>query len=730
MTAYIPPKKGTDDGAQTGAPVIGPRRGGGDAGTAAGENVLARNSGTTDAWLAAQRNAYANSVIPLHTATLDHPEVQATYRNHYGVETITLSPTVSPGGEQPPDEPVLLNPPNDLPELARNEIVTPQTSLYLMVLYAGDKIAAIDMEKLDAPAPVYAAVVHKSFWGQGQLRTMQLSIGGTEFVMLPLDMTGTTQATSHWLSTNALGDAVPTAADTQNYPAMNGTAKAVYTNGNAFSYEKGAFKVTATLDPSLLPYLFDTDGTSYFASIIGGSVPVRQDAIDTGLLQAQISKAIDAVETPSTTPVYDFQYTEKYLYETRTYGFNTYQIRYTISAVVDVFKVGPVYPGTGVDGYSYYASGAYGQQPILHGFKASQSKGKTESFDGTSFSFVATGTDQSDLSNLLPMPNYTNGKLEVDLVPVTATQHTEDDRAFDYGGVAGVPPFSAGARDFQYGGNNGALGTEQYEGYITAATVSVIDGNIPGPYGSGQSEATVDAYYAAQVAAVQNVVSHTTNIVAPVILNEDLSVPGQIKVTLTAPLYALQPTDPPNNYISQGYGEDIDGQVNAQEGTGYSSLGLPLTYPVKGGLTSMATVEVFGKTLTYKSSSDAGTTAAASAVAFTFPPMYDGTPALIVSTDTVSFVGTITTQYGTYPQAQTYDYQGWLHVSNGKHVIQGYVIAGTPYAFLDGGKGDWLGALCKALQCEPTDVATMVMDVTLAKIKAVAHVQAVGYTGG
>ena len=91
---------------------------------------------------------------------------------------------------------------------------------------------------------------------------------------------------------------------------------------------------------------------------------------------------------------------------------------------------------------------------------------------------------------------------------------------------------------------------------------------------------------------------------------------------------------------------------------------------------------------------------------------------------------TVVTPYERLPNVPaTRPFVPWFHLSNGKDYMQGYYLNAQAVIRLNGDKSvNWITELAKLLKCQPTEIAGMVMDVTLAKIKAVAHVKPTDYS--
>ena len=119
---------------------------------------------------------------------------------------------------------------------------------------------------------------------------------------------------------------------------------------------------------------------------------------------------------------------------------------------------------------------------------------------------------------------------------------------------------------------------------------------------------------------------------------------------------------------------------------------------------------------------DAMTTTTGAIVAQAFPPSYQSRPYYSVSTDVTTVDGEtstfqLVTPYGSYSAGT---FAPWLHVSNAKHCIQGYLIDGRPQLFLDG--RDFMSVLTKALDCLSSDIAAMYMDISLETIQSLARI--------
>jgi hypothetical protein len=88
----------------------------------------------------------------------------------------------------------------------------------------------------------------------------------------------------------------------------------------------------------------------------------------------------------------------------------------------------------------------------------------------------------------------------------------------------------------------------------------------------------------------------------------------------------------------------------------------------------------------------------------------------------------IVTPYGTFTGTTRNSFKPWLHVSNGAHYAQGFVIDGTPYLYLDG--EDFLTPLVNGLSVpgspalEPKDIHAIYMDIPLVSIQTMNNVSA------
>lgn len=729
---------------------------GANAGSAESRQTIDNAQAQVNGFLHAQRQHVASSTLGYHRSSFSSPDLDVYYTNQNGAEKIEYDahpPIAAAIADAIEAEGV--DPPYDTPPYPTQPDAV-STKAYLMVLFGTKGIAAFDMGNLSASGvgdPVFIGTSSGSTWGTA-MPVGQYQLGGIGWILTPTDLVNGTTSTKMRLSTTKLTDQVATQASTDAIPIANG-GSTVLTVGGAFIIDAKSSKITQASAMALdggevvQPTAIDTDGTSYFfPAIIGYDVVVQLDGNSTSSgygssasFQAAVATKVTALQQSIPNPLV----TSVSLLDTSTVYYPT-QGNQQIESIDATGEVCVVTYGTFVhlsfqNGVSYYGKGDFGKVPTPQNVKLSQSARVYEVYDLASnqTQLKTTPVGNNDYSNLFPLQTYvydpskTNDTLGVGFPNISAQTDQSQPLTLlmDQDGYGIIGSNFGGASGFTYTGGGQTVSNE---------TVSVgFSANYEVAYPSYSGSTADDAknFYA------------TCKGVA-------LGAPNLIGSNTIKMVEFLQSNDPPGSIMAQWltaadapWPQDTISGTTGQGGTitGASSYNHPFSHGnIEQDLHRNTTVSAFGRSLTYDyvRQGDTGgtqtTTAKPPAMnVHAFPPAFDTAGGVakpyfnsIELNSSQQLACTCYTPYGTYPQSAgvTEPFKYWLHISNAKHVIQGYFINGIPHAFLDGSTSpSFLAAVATGCKCAQTDIKAMFMDISLDAVKGVTNVRAASYTG-
>lgn len=767
MATYFPTKKGTDASPQTGQPPASNTLGGIDALSEGAQQIINDNQDLIGGFLHAQRQNVANSIKDYHRASYTSPDIDIHYTNQSGAERIDLHPHPQSPIETAAAE-AEVTPTTIEEEIVQAIELAPPTNptLYLMVLFKQDGIAAFQMSGLSAAGPGQADFVGTSsgsMWvdAPGKILTVgQYSLVGTEWILTQIDLSGQTQAKRLMLSTTALTDAVATQADIQSMPVMNtNVAKGVYTVGGGFGIDiHGA--ITETIDMVsdgglvVAPTGIAVDGTSYFfPTVLGADISVQLDQKSV-IGYPSSSSFLNQVNTDQEPLVTSLPNPDVFcvlLQDTTTVTSDHYNHQ-DFNNKIFVCTVGTEVAGSFVDGQSYWGKAGFGQVPVPQNVKLAQSPTEAELFDISvnHTTIQTTPAGSSDFGNTFWLQTYTytggNDVVDVETFPVSGTgtttqpvtANTDKDtfHSLLFGGVPGCH-----ATSIVDGTLDGVFSQTEDQNVVSSPTIPGVT-YPPNPGTGGDvspDNAAVVSFYETLKALAQG---------APHLI-------GQREYTSTQ-LDTLQDTRGMTPiYSASGDFATTDeapfpagcaATIIVVGGTTVAEAATDLHFPygtgsTTGTLTRTSEVEAFGQTLSYtyiRSTGFTTTQLPPSMVVHAHPPVFKTGTAQAKPWTTVTRPGagiggtdthTISTPYGQFSGATAESFTPWLHVSNGKHVIQGFYVDGTPHAFVDGSsQAGFLTKIATACNCLESEIVAMYMDVTLAKVQAVANVQPPSYS--
>ena len=728
-----------------------------NAGSAESAQIIDNASDRVNSFLHAQRQQVAQSTLDYHKANISAPDLDIYYTNQLGAEKIEfdthpVEAAVADAVEAQGVDPIYDTPP--YPSFPAPD--QPTTGFTIMVLFGTDGIAAFDgVTSTKLGQNLYLDTSNGSDWGKVISPVGQYKLGGTGWILTPLNLSGDPKAKSSnlmRLSTTKLTDGVETQASSQAIPVMNGGSQnaPIYTPGGAYAFDKQGKLVQGQameLDGSVpvQPTAIDTDGSSYFfPAVVGEDITVKLDpksllsgygfsgSYSTDNYNKQ-QKLISSIPYPQVATV-------SKLVTVTSSDDNSHVTTETTSGECVIVTYGTLLAVAWANGASSYGAGAFGQIPTAQNVKISQSTRQYELFDigqnHTTIQTVAAAGD--DFSNSFPLQVYTydksatNDKVTVGMFPISAISDTT--RTLTLGtnkhaftiigssfGVTGSTQVNSDAFDSQV--------TEVQAGQTYADGVT-YPARPPNP----ATAAEVDDYYS-QCKAAMTAVPHllsgpvTVSDVPLVVTNSPTgqTITGQYNSPDDAPF----PND--TSFAYGGPGKEGASSYNHPYSCGSTS----------GDLIRFTQVKALGRSLTYdytepgNNSTTPATTAQAPYIhVHAFPPaLGSGATAQTFFTsyetsESGSMTCAVFTPYGSFQQtgapAEPYDY--WVHASNGAHVLQGFLINGTPHVYVDGGTTDLAQQIATACKCQLADLRAIFVDIDLGTVKEVADVPAPIYS--
>lgn len=291
--------------------------------TVAGQAIIAANADFINAYVKGQRENVRNSGLDQHRHQVQSPDLDIEYHYHFGEEHIRLTPyPVRPEHEEP--EVVFLNPvfpPIETPDFPPPE---PNPTLCMLVLYKGNKYAAIPMAQLYAGNPnfpqfgaVYTTTDdHASF--TAPVLVGQYNLAGFNFIITDVDLSGkklkgSTICTTRLLDGISLGrKTIPIANSEQGVggrPSIDNTIT-IFTSPAAVSYQRGKFTIVATNTNTQQAQAITKDGTLYYGGQLDSSDLCSLHVSDTDTDSDTRMKTVDAeqVKVSNFVPFYDLNY--------------------------------------------------------------------------------------------------------------------------------------------------------------------------------------------------------------------------------------------------------------------------------------------------------------------------------------------------------------------------------------------------------------------------------------
>lgn len=218
------------------------------------KNVLADNIGTLGHFLRSQRQNYNAGITDVARTSRSYPEFDVSYaniQNRHEIITVKLRVDVRRFGEK----------------------VTEQDQMMLLVLHDGNRLTAIPMASISAPAGGYRKTCGRSDWGNDRYVVNQLRLGDTYSVVFSevslLNQRCTLTFGSIFILTDEYEPSLQAGIDElwDDGRSMNGSGGSIYTNSATYFYD--GISVTQT-------------GEANRGGAIGSGGESYEDTSDTG----------------------------------------------------------------------------------------------------------------------------------------------------------------------------------------------------------------------------------------------------------------------------------------------------------------------------------------------------------------------------------------------------------------------------------------------------------------
>lgn len=628
----------------------------------AAQKILVEHEGRINQFVQAQRQGYNLSNNQLATNKNVHPDIDIRYTNQFGTESVFLQVYPRPPGGE--------------------EVEKKLPILCLLVLYEDNKIAAFDMAVLGASdlsklAPIYTAKLKKSDWSgwhepdNRYVTTMQMqptkkspgiiySFISLKKNVLSLDPGGY----YHLLNSNLNHDSVESQDNLKDFAVLNGDGSTIYTTFAVFAIDSKQ-KITFSqnvYDPTRQenPYAVSSSGEYFFYGRWAGDGSV-------GLFSPR----------PEATPDNPLNVGRSiFVHQHFTYS--------TSATIVACLSTSPGIPSCPPTPSNPFGFGSNNVKIAWQSYKLVQTV--DQDVDG------GYGPPSALAFYVLGGPGQPPTIVNLDSAPGGSRIHGSDGSVVVSGGGGTV---SGAAPCYGYTSKSGFF--ERFD--VNASATSVRTPASSGEFiietasGSGPTEGPGSC----DVGDI------------PYDFSDSNSVPQHTPNSSLAPSGTFIQNQVLSFVKTKG---GVSGSCTYNPGcdnltpTCYDGAALSPTYS-----TIVRKATITGNFARTGQGIYNGTTAPGISI-YTFPAPID-TKTFYSANDKLY------TPYGVFPEPSVPSitgFSGWLHVSNPKHYIQGFVINDDKkYLYLDG--KDFTAPLARILKTDISKIRTMIMDIPLDAIK-------------